>query len=115
MNPEKRETMSDKVLWTHARCCTCEDCIPWVTVKINERIPTMNDYHKCREVTMSEKFEEWYYGYDPLISEDMVSFVDTQNAYNQGIIDERNRIVERLKDNLNPSVYDTVIRIIHAA
>ena len=89
MNLEKRETMSDKALWTHARCCTCEDCIPWVTV--------------------------WYYGYDPLISEDMVSFVDTQNAYNQGIIDERNRIVERLKDNLNPSVYDTVIRIIHAA
>ena len=94
MNPEKRETMSDKVLWTHARCCTCEDCIPWVTVKINERIPTMNDYHKCREVTMSDKFEK---------------------AYNQGRVDERSRIVERLKDNLNPSVYDTVIRIIHAA
>ena len=38
-----------------------------------------------------------------------------QKAYNQGRVDERNRIVERLKDNLNPSVYDTVIRIIHAA
>ena len=77
---------------------------------------------------MSEKFEEWYYGYDPLISEeawyygyapliseDMVSFVDTQNAYNQGRVDERNRIVERIKDNLTPSVAETVIAIIYAA
>uniref|UniRef100_A0A6M3JPV6 Uncharacterized protein n=1 Tax=viral metagenome TaxID=1070528 RepID=A0A6M3JPV6_9ZZZZ len=38
-----------------------------------------------------------------------------QKTYNQGIIDERNRIVERLKDNLTPSVAETVIAIIYAA
>ena len=111
MNPEKRETMSDKVLWTHARCCTCEDCIPWVTVKINERIPTMNDYHKCREVTMSDKFEwdKWDETEDP----GPKSVI--QKAYNQGRVDEKTRIVEKIKDNLTPSVAETVIAIIYAA
>ena len=36
-------------------------------------------------------------------------------AYIQGCVDLRVWITERLKDNLKPSVYDTVIRIIHAA
>ena len=38
-----------------------------------------------------------------------------QKAYNRGQVAERVRIIKRLKDNLKPSVYDTVIRIIHAA
>ena len=60
---------------------------------------------------MNDKFEwdEWDETEDP----EPKSVI--QKAYNQGIIDERNRIVERIKDNLTPSVAETVIAIIYAA
>ena len=76
---------------------------------------------------MSDKFES-IYGNEPTV---VFSYNMTDRAmwqirkqvwtlaYTEGITDghvnERNRIVERLKDNLTPSVAETVIAIIYAA
>jgi len=64
---------------------------------------------------IDKKFEMWLFSAKRRYEYPLSGSEAFKGGYNQGRVDERNRIVERIKDNLTPSVAETVIAIIYAA